>query len=284
MQMSNSAKDHPPTGRHRATSRHRSPWFLVAALAGFAVVLLQLGLAQSGGVANAQTTKTISVSQGSLTGHECNATEWHFIITQIDTKADAPATIHVTWANGASEEVALSSFTGHTAHYITTDNLDSTVVSATADIYEGWSGTFVLSHGPCPTPTTTPPTTPTTTPPTTPTTTPPTTPTTTPPTTPTTTPPTTPTTTPPTTPTTATTTPATTTPVTTTSATTTPATTTAAAATSTSPFVPGAGQTGDTPPGGGFPLRQILIGLAIAMLGVAGARAFQLLRRSGSHT
>jgi hypothetical protein len=274
--MSNSVEDHPPTGRHRATARRRSPWFLVAALAGFAVVLLQLGLAQSGGVANAQTTKTISVNQGSLTNHECNATEWHFVITQIDTEADAPLFIHVTWANGASEDVPLDNFTGGVAHYVTTANLDSTVTSATAVIYDGWSGTFNLSHGPCPTPTTTPPTTPTTTPPTTPTTTPPTTPSTT--------PPTTPSTTPPTTPSTATTTPATTTPVTTTSATTTPATTTAAAATSTSPFVPGAGQTGDTPPGGGFPLRQILIGLAIAMLGVAGARAFQLLRRSGSHT
>lgn len=57
------------------------------------------------------------------------------MITQIDVAADAPATIHVTWANGQSEDVPLLTFTGHTAHYTTTSNLDSTVASATAVIY-----------------------------------------------------------------------------------------------------------------------------------------------------
>jgi hypothetical protein len=77
--------------------------------------------------------------------------------------ANAPQSITVTWANGATEVVPLSKFTGGVAHYVTTSNLDSTVVSATAVIYAGWSGQFNLSHGPCgvPTPSSTPTSTPT---------------------------------------------------------------------------------------------------------------------------
>ncbi len=84
-----------------------------------------------------------------LLGHECNDTEWHFVINQVDAKADAPATIHVMWANGNSADVALAKITGGVAHYVTTDNLDTVVTSATATIYGGWSGQFNLSHGPC---------------------------------------------------------------------------------------------------------------------------------------
>ena len=43
-------------------------------------------------------------------------------------------------------------------------------------------------------------------------------------------------------------------------------------------------ETGDMPPGGGFPLREVLIGLAVAMFGTVGATTFRVLRRSGSHT
>jgi hypothetical protein len=100
----------------------------------------------------APPTGTQTISAKALTDHECNSSEWHFVITQIDTVADAPASIHVTWANGQSEDVPLTNFTGGVAHYVTTDNLDSTVTSATAVIYAGWSGQFNLSHGPCVTP------------------------------------------------------------------------------------------------------------------------------------
>ena len=95
----------------------------------------------------------ISVNPGSLTNHECNADEWHFLINQIDIAANAPATIHVTWANGNSADLTLDKFTGGVAHYLSTANLDSTVTSATATIYDGWNGLFNLSHGPCGTPT-----------------------------------------------------------------------------------------------------------------------------------
>jgi hypothetical protein len=51
-----------------------------------------------------------------------------------------------------------------------------------------------------------------------------------------------------------------------------------------SPFVPGPGQTGDSPPSDGFPLKQILLGLAIALLAVACATSVQVLRRRGNHS
>jgi hypothetical protein len=105
----------------------------------------------------------ISVNPGSLSSHTCDDSEWHFVITQIDDLDDpkngnedeAPASIHVTWANGSSADLLLDHVTGGTAHYFFFGNLDSTVTSATATIYTGWSGTFNLSHGPCGTTTTT---------------------------------------------------------------------------------------------------------------------------------
>lgn len=111
------------------------------------------------------STKTV-YSQG-LSGYECNGTRWQFIINQIDTISDVPASINVSWGN-VSEVVALSSAstTGNsvTAHYITYDNLNLQVTSASTVIYSGWSGVFTLSDGPCgitPTPTTNPTATPT---------------------------------------------------------------------------------------------------------------------------
>jgi len=84
-----------------------------------------------------------------LTSHGCDSSEWHFVITQVDSAQNAPAAITVTWANGDSESVPLDKVTGGVAHYATTSNLDSTVTSATTDIYTTWSGQFNLSHGPC---------------------------------------------------------------------------------------------------------------------------------------
>lgn len=89
------------------------------------------------------------IAAKALTGHECNANEWHFVINQVDKESDAPASIHVTWANGNSLDVNRTAFTGGVAHYTTTANLGSTVTSATAEIYATWSGQFNLSHGPC---------------------------------------------------------------------------------------------------------------------------------------
>ena len=84
-----------------------------------------------------------------ILSHTCDAGEFHFIITQIANEALAPASIHVIWDNGAEEDVPMSRYTGGSAHYLTTSNLDAYVVSATATL-AGWSGQFNLSHGPCP--------------------------------------------------------------------------------------------------------------------------------------
>jgi hypothetical protein len=105
----------------------------------------------------------ISVNPGSLSSHTCDDSEWHFVITQIDdldnpkngNEDEAPTSIHVTWANGSSADLPLDDVTGKTAHYFFFGNLNSTVTSATATIYTGWSGMFNLSHGPCGTTTTT---------------------------------------------------------------------------------------------------------------------------------
>jgi hypothetical protein len=122
---------------------------IVAVVLGLvSLALVIVTAAMSGGPAGAQGG-TQQISARALTDHECNDTEWHFVITQIDTAADAPASIHVTWANGQSEDVPLLKFSGGVAHYVTTSNLDSTVTSATAEIYAAWSGQFNLSHGPC---------------------------------------------------------------------------------------------------------------------------------------
>jgi hypothetical protein len=127
---------------------------LLAVLVGLATSFLILTGGGGGTIAHAETRE---ISAKALIDHECDATEWHFVINQVDTAANAPASIFVTWANGATEDVPLDKYTGKVAHYVTTANLDSTVVSATADIYAGWSGQFNLSHGPCgPSPSPTP--------------------------------------------------------------------------------------------------------------------------------
>lgn len=108
-----------------------------------------------------------NITAKALLDHECNSDEWHFVINQVDTEADAPATISVQFTNN-SLQVGLDKFTGGVAHYTTTQYLDESVVSATASIYDNWSGQFNLSHGPCnsitPTPSPTPTPTPTPTP------------------------------------------------------------------------------------------------------------------------
>lgn len=103
----------------------------------------------------------------SCDGHDDEDDEWHFVITQVDL-TDAPLEIDVKWANGDSESVGIWKYTGHTAHYLTTSNLDFSVTDATATLPETWPGQFNLSHGPCVRttgePSTTPPPSPTPTP------------------------------------------------------------------------------------------------------------------------
>jgi hypothetical protein len=100
---------------------------------------------------------SMQISAKALTDHECNDSEWHFVITQVNAESNAPASITVTFADGASVAVPLTKFTGKVAHYTYVGHLDSTIVSAATSNYSGWPGQFNLSHGPCGTsPTSTP--------------------------------------------------------------------------------------------------------------------------------
>jgi Ice-binding-like len=65
---------------------------------------------------------------------------------------------------------------------------------------------------------------------------------------------------------------------------TTPTPTSSASASSSSPFTPGPGLSGDHAPGGGPPLKKILLGVALAVLGVAVAMSVQPPRRRGNHS
>ena len=147
----------------------RTITLLVAAVVGLAALVFLMSGGAGGSLAYAGGHgQGTTITAKALTDHECDSTEWHFVINQIDSEAKAPQSITVKWANGNTEVVPLSKFTGGVAHYATTSNLDSTVVSATATIYSWWKGQFNLSHGPCgapsPSPTTTETQTPTPTP------------------------------------------------------------------------------------------------------------------------
>lgn len=102
-----------------------------------------------GFTAFADTVSDQGISAKALVDYECDSSEWHFVINQIDDESLAPASIQVVWDNDATEDVLLSKFSGHVAHFVTQSNLDATVTSATTPIYDGWSGQFNLSHGPC---------------------------------------------------------------------------------------------------------------------------------------
>jgi Sec-independent protein translocase protein TatA len=83
-----------------------------------------------------------------LDEHECDSSEWHFVINQVGSSADAPDAISVTWSNGDTQSVPLDKFTGKVAHYSTSANLDASVTEASASV-DGDIGQFNLSHGPC---------------------------------------------------------------------------------------------------------------------------------------
>jgi hypothetical protein len=113
-----------------------------------------------------EDSKTIFAK--ALVDHECDDSEWHFVINQVKSRDFCPATISVTWANGDNRNVTLDAEpkSKTVCHYTTDANLDSPVIEAKAEIYEEWEGNFNLSHGPCgePTPTATATETPTETP------------------------------------------------------------------------------------------------------------------------
>lgn len=110
------------------------------------VLALAMTLSVTTGV---RATELKEVSAKALHDHECNGSEWHFVITGISGPVLPPASIHVTWASGDEADVPLEQLTGQAAHYTTTANLDVHIVSATTFIDAAWDGQFNLSHGPC---------------------------------------------------------------------------------------------------------------------------------------
>src|SRR5262249_25605810 len=146
----------PAKHRERAWPRP-GRWLLVAALVGFAIVLLRVafGSTPAASAQPAQTTP-ISVKQASL-DQPCENVGWHSVINQVKD-APAPTSITVFWSDGTSTVVSLSPpVTQNVAHYIAAPNPNgSTVINATSDIYQGWTGNFNLSGCKAPS-TTTPP-------------------------------------------------------------------------------------------------------------------------------
>ena len=125
-----------------------------------ALVLAIVMLIPAAGVLAKTTTSsctgtiTINVKESTLDQQDSctdGVVLWHFIINQIKapTATYAPATIHVTWDNGAEEDVPYNQLSGPAAHYTTTSNAGHKVTDATAVIYCAWPGEFVLSHVNC---------------------------------------------------------------------------------------------------------------------------------------
>jgi hypothetical protein len=86
--------------------------------------------------------------------YESNNVEWHFVINQIDGGEDnAPDSILVHWSNAPDSTIDRTAFSGKVAHYAlpVEDAPEGAVpTGAEAEIYDGWDGRFVLSHGPTP--------------------------------------------------------------------------------------------------------------------------------------
>ncbi len=109
----------------------------------------------------------ISVSPASLRDAGCdlsNPNEWQFNITGV-ADGTSPASITVE-TNLGPLVVALTAQNGNVAQYDLINPAVTTVTDATASIFDGWDGNFVLSHRPCNllTPTNTPTNTATNTP------------------------------------------------------------------------------------------------------------------------
>jgi hypothetical protein len=100
---------------------------------------------------------TVTAKQASLDEHQDACTDaggtltsWHFIINQIRPITNAPASITVTWSNGDSAAVPLDRTSGPVAHYnVDGSDTHTLIVSATADIYDGWTDQFNLSSVEC---------------------------------------------------------------------------------------------------------------------------------------
>jgi hypothetical protein len=138
----------------------------VAALVVLSWLLLPHALGSSVPTAEAAPPGIKTITARNLPAFACSPAEWHFVINQLDSVGQAPASIQVTWLTRQGRPVRKTAALYQTsppsattggkamAHYSTTENLDLQATAASADIYEAWSGQFVLS---CPAATIAPP-------------------------------------------------------------------------------------------------------------------------------
>lgn len=106
-------------------------------------------------IAIALAVATISIASQNISQRNatsdvnCTSNEWLWVINQLQNSSSAPASIQVLLSGGGSITVPLSQLQNKNAHY-RLDPSDipagETPVGATAVIYDGWSGNFVLSH------------------------------------------------------------------------------------------------------------------------------------------
>ncbi|MGQ0535408.1 MAG: hypothetical protein ACT4PT_05000 [Methanobacteriota archaeon] len=106
----------------------------------------------SGGTSTSASASSLTktVFAKNLVGYSCEAGRWHFVVNQLGDAVAPPAAIHVTWTDGAEEDVPLAKVTRATvAHYSSASNLHVTVAEARAEIDARWGGQFNLGSGPC---------------------------------------------------------------------------------------------------------------------------------------
>ncbi len=118
-----------------------------------ALALVASGGTLAGAAVTQQDDAAGTIDAKAIDDHDCDETEWHFIITQVDEET-APDAIDVTYADAGLVSVGLTKVTpGGVAHYTLDAHLTDSVESASAPLpYEGWheaNGQFNLSHGPC---------------------------------------------------------------------------------------------------------------------------------------
>ena len=124
------------------------------AIAGALLALVAFGAT----TASAVPTPLISIDakqasldevQDACTDAGGTITGWHFIINQVRV-GTPPANISVTFTNGDVEDVPLAKTSGPVGHYNVSATATHTLIqSATAMIYDGWSGQFNLSSVDC---------------------------------------------------------------------------------------------------------------------------------------
>jgi len=102
---------------------------------------------------------SFGVALASVTVHQMNAVsgagcgdEWVWILNQLASSSDAPATITVYFSGGGSTSVGQCQVNNHNVHYCLAAGdvpAGETVVDATAVVPGSWSGKFVLSDRVC---------------------------------------------------------------------------------------------------------------------------------------